>query len=108
MQRRKKKRAIGWVMAAEQVVQRRPQAVDIRLRGRLRLAVLLRRGITRRAKRYSISGLAGLEVARNAKIDQINISARRHHDISGLEVAKDNRRLARVQVIDRKSRLHTH
>ncbi len=86
-------------------MQQRAQAVDIALGRCLRLAVLLWRGITRRAKGHRIFRLPGLELACDAEVDQVQVSLGGAHDIGRLEVAEDDRRLARVQVVQHVAQL---
>src|SRR5207248_1155584 len=82
-----------------------PQSIDIRAWRCLRLPILLRCCISRRTKGSSILSLPRLKVAYNAKIDQVDMSIRRPHDIVRLEVAKDNRWLLHMQVVQYRTQL---
>ncbi len=81
------------------LVEDHTKAVDVGTRGGLHFAILLRGSIARRAKRHSIFDLARLEMAGDAKVNQVEVPFWCAHDISRFEVSKDDGRLARVQVI---------
>src|SRR6266516_2813779 len=55
-------------------------------------------GVARRAQRHRVAHLSWLELARNTKVDQVEMSSRAAHNISRFEIAKDDRRLALVQI----------
>src|SRR5579883_334683 len=76
------------------------QAVNVAAWGGLSFAILLWRGVSRRAEWHSIFDLPWLEMARNAKIDEIDLFSRSTHNIGGFEIAENDRRLAMVQVIE--------
>ena len=84
------------------------EAVNVGLLGRLCLAILLRCGIARGAKGDSISGLPRFEVTSRAKVDQIEMAPGSAHDVSRLDITKDDRRLARVQVIKHGTKLDSY
>ena len=85
-------------MACEQLVQGRAQAVDICLLCRLRLAILFWGGVAGGAERAGILGLSWLEVACNAKVDQLWLTLQVDHDVAWLKVSIDNRRYLTVKV----------
>src|SRR5882757_3751743 len=84
------------------------QAVDIRARSRLGFAILLWRSISWRTKGNRIFGLSHLEVARNAKIDQVKVPCRSAYDIGWLEIAENDGWLACVQVVKHGAELHAN
>src|SRR5262249_3908354 len=86
------------VMPGKQLMQYRTQAVDIRARRCLGFTILFRRSIAHRAIICSVLRLAGLEVTRYTKIDQIQIFIDSTHNIRWLEIAKDNRRILVMQI----------
>ena len=87
-------------------MQRGTEAIDIGLRRALCLAILFGRGIASGAERNCILRFAGLEVAGNAKINQVDMVIRSEHNIGRFEVAKDNGRLVAVQVIEHRRQLN--
>ena len=95
----KAKRCERRINARQQLVKHDTQAVDIRPGSRLRLAILLWRGETRRAKSNRIPALPRSKVAGNAKIDQVQAVISGAHNIARLHIAKDDRRLLIVQVM---------
>src|SRR6266487_5882124 len=48
-----------------------------------------------------------MKVAGNAKVDQVESAIRRSHHIARFEIAENNGRLARVQIVQRDTQLHT-
>ena len=76
------------------------QAIDITLRRGLRLSILFRCGIAWRAERDGIFRLSRLEMARYAEIDQVEMLRGRAQNIRRLQVAKNDRGIARVQVME--------
>ncbi len=105
LQRRELKGRFCRVMTRQKLVQRGSQSVDIDAWGALCLAILFGRGIAGRAERGGIFGLAGFEVTRNAKIDQVDMPVGRQHDIGRFEVAEDDGRLAHMQVVEHAAKL---
>src|SRR5260370_40837034 len=69
------------------------------------LAVFVRLRLACRGMRGRVFCLCGLEVASNTEVDQIDVSVHSQHHISGLEVAEDNGRLARMGVFDHHAKL---
>ena len=105
MDRRELKRRLGWIIAREQLMQCRAQAINVRSFRCLRLAILFGWSIAIGAERGSIFLLTWLEMARDAEINQVDMVAGRDHDIGGLEIAKNNRWLTRVQIIQDRAQL---
>jgi len=85
------------VAACQQRLQGGAQAIDIRAPIGLGAAILLRRRVARRTKQCGIPGLSGRVVARDAKVNQRDLLVRRQHNVAGLEIAEDHRRLHGVQ-----------
>ena len=94
------------LLARQQGLQRGTQAVDVRLRCRLCLAVLLRRGIARRPERHRIPGLPWCKATSDAKVDQVEMAHGGAHDIAGLDVAEDDGGLTGVEVPQHGAQLH--
>src|SRR5437764_12788814 len=84
------------------------EAVYVGLLGRLCFAILLRGGIARGAQGDSISGLPRFEVTGCAKVDQVEMAPGRTHDVSRLDITKNDRWLARVQVIQHGTELDSY
>src|SRR6267154_4827530 len=89
-------------------MKRNAEAVNVRLLGRLCLAILLRGGIAGGAKGDSISSLPRFEVTGCAKVDQVEVASGRAHDVSRLDITKDDRWLARVQEIQHGTKLDSY
>src|SRR5690349_6098567 len=81
------------------MMQQSAQAVEVRARGSLRFAILLRGGVARRAKRGGILCAPRPEVPRDAKIDQADMLHAAAHDVSRFKIAKDDGWLLIVQVL---------
>ena len=80
-------------------MQGRPQAVDVRAGIGLSLTrVLLRRGIACCAHPQRILLLAGLEEAGDTEVNELDCAASVPHDVVGLQVAEDHRRLPIVEI----------
>src|SRR6266487_1173160 len=84
------------------------QAVDVRLRCRLCLAILLRRGIARRTERHRIPSLPWREVTSDAKVDQVETAHGGAHDIARLDITEDDGGLTGVEVPQHGAELHPH
>src|SRR5260370_33342871 len=69
---------------------------SLKLRRCLGFAVLLRRGKARGTESSRIPRLPRLEVACNAKVDQVLVSSWGQHDIGLLHMAKNDRRFVMV------------
>src|SRR5579884_3905802 len=80
-------------------MQGRAQAIYIGTRRGLRATILFGCSVARRAKSGSIFLLSWLKVARDTKIDQINVLARGQHDVRGLEIAENDRWLTCMQIV---------
>lgn len=93
------------IVTGQKEIERGTEAINIGADRALRSAILLWRGKARRAKRRGISDLARLETARNAKIDQVETTTGRAHNIGWLHIAKDNRRLKLMQVLQNVAKL---
>jgi len=72
---------------------------------RLRFTILLRRGVSRRAKGNSILNLSWLEMASDSEVYQVEMPIVRAHDISRLEIAEDNGWLSGVQIVKYRAEL---
>ncbi len=83
-----------------------PQAIDIRAWSRLRFTILLRCSIAWGAESDGISSLSWLEVACNAKVDQIDVPIRGQHDVGRFEVAEDDGRLACMEIVKNGAELY--
>src|SRR5258707_7756957 len=81
-----------------QLRKRHGQRIDIRALIGLSAAILLWRGKARRAQQLRILRAGPAEQARNTKIDQLNTSIARQHNIAWLEVAENHWRLLAVQI----------
>src|SRR6266853_6925748 len=84
------------------------KAVNISAGSCLRFAILLWRGIARRTKCHRISRLPWLEVTSNTEVDQVDLPIRSQHDVRGFEIAEDDRRLARMQIVKHCAELNAH
>ena len=104
----KAKRILLRIVAGQKLVEEDAQAVDIRTRRCLRPAILFGSGIAGRAERNGIVQLPWLEVASNAKVDQVEMAVRGAHDIGRFEVAEDNRWLAAMQVVKHTTELNAN
>ena len=89
------------------MVKRSSKAIDIRARSWGLTAILLRCGIARCTERHISSRLPPSKVMGNAKIDQIEIVRRSEHYIGGLEITKDDRWLACMQIVKHRTQLDT-
>src|SRR6266568_5916586 len=96
------------ILGGEQLVQNSSQAVDIGARGGLRFTVLLRSGVPQRAEGDGIFGLAWFEMTRDAEVDQVQLALKRAHDVSRLQITKNDWRLMRVQVIQHTTQLYAN
>src|SRR5260370_33623111 len=99
LDRSKQKGRIGRIISRQQLVEDHTKAVDVGARSCLHFAVLLRGSIAWRAKRHGIFDLAGLEMASDAEINQVEVPFWCAHDISRFEVPKHDGRLARSRVL---------
>src|SRR5260370_26205405 len=79
---------------------------SLKLRRCLGFAVLLRRSKARRTESSRIPRLPRLEVACNAKVHQVQVCSRGQHDIGPLHIAKNDRRLVMVQVVEHGTQLN--
>src|SRR6266567_6882312 len=107
MQRSKMERCQCRIIPCQQLVERSAEAVDIRTRRRLRLAILFRRGVAGRTKSGCILHLARFEMTGDAEVDQVDESPWCEHDVTGFEVAENDGLLARVQVVQHTTKLYT-
>src|SRR6266700_849358 len=91
-------------------MKRGAQTINIRARCSLGLCfrILFSGCVSWRDERNCIRGLPGFEVTRNAKIDQIKMPTGSSHYIGRLEVAEDNGREARVQVVKHGAYLYSN
>src|SRR6266487_1272495 len=105
LQRCKLKRCVRWIITREQLRKGNYQGVDIGAGSGLRLAVLFWRGIASRAERGGILCLSWLEMASDTEVNQVNMSIRGQHDVSGLQVAENNGWLAHMQVFEHHAKL---
>src|SRR6266566_2784032 len=87
------------VLPGEHVMKPSPQAIEIRGWRRRHPAMLFWRGMTRRPEGNGIPGLPGFEMTGNTEINQVDVFVRGQHNVGGLEITKDDGRLACVQVV---------
>src|SRR5579859_1000638 len=87
------------IFAREQLVEQGAQAIEVALWRSLLFAVLFRGSVAWGAQRDRIPGLSGFEVARNTEVDQEEMPFGGAHNVGGLEVAKDDRWLACMQIV---------
>jgi len=90
----------------QQMVHGGTQTVDIGTSIGLRLAPLLGRGIVLGAHRDGIAPLPCLVGARDAKVDELDAALWSDHHVAGLQVAKDHRRGASMQIVENVAHLH--
>ncbi len=76
------------------------QPIDIGAGVSLAPAILLRRGVARRAQQQRVLRLARLEVAGDAEVDQLQRPARLKHDVARFQVAEDDRRVLLVEIVE--------
>src|SRR5439155_1430166 len=97
----------GGVTAGHEVMEGRAERIEIGSRVGLRAAVLLRRRIARAAVEQRILRGAFLESPRDPEVDQLDRAVRLDHDVGGLHVAEDDRRLLAVEIVEHVRELHS-
>src|SRR5689334_9535066 len=90
----------GRIMSSKHLVERHSQAIDIGARASLRLPKLLRGSITNRLIVSSIFCLTRFEMPGNTKVNKVDLTRRSDHYVTWLEVAKDDRWLMSMQIVE--------